>query len=656
MKRTLYFFCLVIGFAAFGFAQPVKVREERPRIFWRGSEWNGPSVGKVREWLARDEYQKKLFKLSHAETPVTGWAARWLLTGDAAAGKRALELLKAYRFDPSESPSYSGIVAQRAAAAYDWLCGHPDFTPAIRQGVAAELEKAAERFFRSLESGGPSTPFYSRVAGALAGLTVVGLALHGDNPRADEYVRFAAEYFQTKNGTIRKMEDGAAGGGSYSFHHEFTDYANLVAAWRSATDWDAAVWIKEQQGNWLERQLLFQIWMTYPNGWFVKHGDIWTGSHTDKTQFSMQIAAITSMYRNGFGRTWADEIYKRWGTSDYHAEYAWEWFVFNDPTVSASPLSGLGKAAVFSPKLHGIVCWRSGWEPDATIVHFFCGETVDHHATYDQGKFVVFKQVPLAIKNGAYVGYKSAHHMYYKSPWSANCVVFTSRPDAPANTPRWDGMQPFIDFDGTPSWEEWKAARDKRIKRPPTGVLLATEANQSYARAVGDLTGSCPPGSAWIRELVFLDYKYLVVIDRVTTGPGIEQRWTLHTVNKPQIAGLLAVADNPPGRLFCRTLLPANATLTLVGGDGQEFDYNGSNRPPKGFKGLDKEPKDRQYGAWRLDVRASEGKSETLYVHVLFPTEISTLTMPDCSIEQKGSEMLIKVASLSYALSEPQGK
>jgi hypothetical protein len=283
-----------------------------------------------------------------------------------------------------------------------------------------------------------------------------------------------------------------------------------------------------------------------------------------------------------------------------------------------------------------MVCWRDSWADDAAIIHFKCGETVDHHASYDQGKFMIFKHKPLAIKAGAYIGYLSSHHRYYKSVWSSNAVLFTGTNQI--------GEQPYIDFDGTPSWAEWKAARDARYKRAPTGVLLATEATDKYARALGDLAGSLPPGgNEWKRELVFLDYKYLLVLDRVKSAPELKTRWTLHTVNEPRVEEQLAVADNEPGRLFCRTLLPAKARLTKVGGPGHECDYNGGNRPPKG-----KTAPEQTIGAWRLDVEAAEPAAECVYLHVLFPTETTTDKMPTCSVEPKGADLVVKVADSEY--------
>jgi hypothetical protein len=372
MKRI----ALVIGVLGLGYrvvavgadaAPDPRVRQERPRVFIRAKAWDGPSVEKLREWMKLPEYQRMAAKLPDK----IGYAVRYL-NGDETAGRKAVENLKAMQI-AGDSPSYSGISAQKYAAMYDWLHDHPDLDGESRKKMIAHMEKWADGFMESLKSGGPCTPFYSRVSGAVAGLAAIGLALHGDSPKAGEYVRYAAQHLRNNIGRTREIEDGAAGGGTYSYHHEFTDLANMAAAWRSATDWDAGKWIKENQGNWLERQLIYQIWTTYPNGWFVKDGDIWDGSHADKTQLRMQVDAVTSIYHNGFGRTWADGMYKRWKEGVCHPEYIWEYFIFNDPEIKPLALDGLGRTEVFSPKLHGIVCWRDSWKPDATIIGVGCG-------------------------------------------------------------------------------------------------------------------------------------------------------------------------------------------------------------------------------------------------------------------------------------------
>lgn len=618
-----------------------QVRAERPRIFWRAKAWDGPSIEKVKEWMKLDEYQLRKVKLRRDGAGAIAWAVVYLVEGDAEFGKKAVAGLKGFKIEGG-SYSYQGIEAEKCAALYDWLHDHPDFDAESRKAVAAHMEQWADGVVKYLRGGG-ETPFYSRLSGAITGLTLVGLALHGDSPKAGEYVKVAHE-FTRKFGTIRQMEDGGTGGGGYGYHHEFTDLANLAAAWRSATDWDIAKWVKENQGDWLQRQLLFQMWMTYPDSSFVKDGDLWDGNAGDKEQYRMSIDAIASVYRSGIGRAWANDMVRRWPKSkwdnipwDYHTQFIWQFYVFNDPEIKPVPLETLPRAEVFSPQLHGAVCWRDSWKEDATIVHFKCGETVDHHATYDQGKFMIFKYKPLAIKAGAYIGYLSKHHRYYKSTWSSNVVMFAG--------PNQLGEQPKIDFDGTPSWAEWKAARDRNVKRPPTGVLVATEANDKFARALGDLAGSVPAGCDWKRELVFLGYKYVLVLDRVKAAPELKHRWTLHSVNEPKVEGALAVVDNEPGRLFCRTLLPEKAKLTKVGGPGHECDYNGDNRVPKGGYKADNE---LTIGAWRLDVEPEEPAAECLYLHVLYAADTKTDKMPEPSVEKKGGDLVVKVGELEH--------
>lgn len=626
------------------------VRKERPRIWFRAKTWEGPSVEKLREWYKTDEYQLRAKKLERGQAGAIARAVMYMATGDEAIGKKAVAEFKKFRIT-GRTPSYSGIEAQKCGAMYDWLRDHPDFDAAARKAKIAHLEQWCEKYYNYLRKGGP-TPFYSRIPGAIAGLTVMSLALHGDSPKADKYIRFAQNYLKTKIGTIREAEDGATGGGTYGLSHEFTDLANMVAAWRSATDWNAAEWIEKNQSDWLRRQAKFLMWMTYPNSYLVKEGDLWDGAMKDNNQHRMQIDAVAGMYRDGLIRAWALDMHRRWPKSkwdnipwDYHTVNAWMFFVYNDPRIKPESLEKLGRADVFSPKLHGYVFWRSSWKDDATHVFFRCGETVDHHGTYDQGKFMIFKHAPLAIKNGAYTGgYRKTMHMYFKCPWSANCVVFHKE--------GFGGWQPYIDFDGTPSFKQWKAQRDRRYKRPPTGVLLATEAKPEYARALGDLSGSCRGGTKWKREIVFLGYKYVLVLDRVKAGGGQKHRWLLQSMKAPKVEGSLAIVDNGKGRLFCRTLLPEKHKITVNSGAGKAFlhlDHKGRTRTIGGDKYKPgKARAEWRMGQSRMDVEPQGDAPECVYLHVLYPTDTGTEKMPECSLKKLGEELVVKVGDLSY--------
>ncbi len=614
-----------------------KVREERPRLFIRARTWDGPSAEKIKGWMDRPEYRQAMGQVS-----TCGNSIRYAILGDAAAGGKVVAALK--KLPPTgktDTPSYDGIMVTELALQYDWVRNHPDFDEAGRKAAIAHLEWWGDYFRKYLSPG--VVPFYSRNTGALTGLTAVALALHGDSPKAPEYLAHAWKYLRENTGTIRRMEDGATGGSSYGLMHEFTDTANIAAMWRAATDWDAAKWIKENQGNWLERQMLYQIWFTYPNGWYWKEGDTWGGKCALKDQYAMQIAAVSRMYRNGCGRSYLDQMFKWFGGSTFYKNNVWMFIVHNDPEIEAKPLADLGRAEVFSPRLHGYVSWRSSWDDDATCVTFKGGDNVDHHGTWDTGKFEIFKGEPLAIKNGYYGKYMSSKHLYYKSPWSANVVIF----DGPGNH-GWQQRMP--DGDGHTTWSDWKAWRDK-LKFPVAGKIVESEANDRYARVLADLSGSTwPTGSSWQRELVFLGYKYVLVLDRVKPGAETKTRWLLQSVEPAKIEAdkLLAVIDNGKARLFVKTLLPEKAKMENVGGGDKWFVHKDQKSGEERFFGPEKGRPYQVLGAGRLDVVPADEGAECVYLHVLYPTETGTAAMPECSVKADGGSYAVKVAELEY--------
>ena len=620
-----------------------KVRDERPRLVLRAQAWDGPSVARLKGWMSRPEYQASIGKLG---SDGASGALRYLVLGDEAAGKKSVAWLKSLKHPDKapDSPSYEGEDRLYEAAAYDWLRGHPDLAkPEDRKGIIEYLEWWGE-YFKHHNSPG-CVPFYCRNSCASLGLTAIALALQGDSPKAPAYLAHAYKDFTENIGSIRQMEDGATGGANYGYIHQFGALAEETAAWRSATDWDAARWIKEKQSNWLERQMLWQIWATYPTGWFWKEGDVWNGSGTkDKHEYTLPILAISDMYKNGYGRTHFENMVKRWGMDGCHDGWRFLWFyLFNNPEVKSLPLDGLGRSDVFSPKLHAYVCMRDSWKDDATVIHFKCGDNVDHHGTWDTGKFTIFSQgAALAIKNGYYKGYMSSKHLYYKSPWSANVVIF----DGPQSH-GWQKRMP--DLDGLVSWTAWKAKRD--TLHPVSGVLLANESNDNFVHAAADLSGSTfPDKSTWIRELVYLGYKYVVVLDRVGPGPGVKTRWILNSINEPSIdaAKRLVTMDNGKARLFCQTLLPEGATIEKIGGGGKAFAH-------KNQKGEDviwdfekgKGP-EQMMGQGRFDVVPADPGAACVYLHVLYPTDTGTAAMPACSFTGRDKDITVKVGELSY--------
>jgi hypothetical protein len=569
-----------------------KVRPERPRIWIRSTEWVGPSVPKLKEWFKLKEYQDRGVSQQRA--------LQYVVNGDQEMGKAAVDWLLNSPISGS-SPSYSGVQAQRLAAVYDWLRNHPAFTDEKRAKVVAELEKWGDDYLKYVTQGG-SAIYYARYPGAISGLAHIGLALYGDSPKAEKYV--AAGYKALlEYGLARQYEDGSTAGGTYSIHHAFPDLARAVLAFESATDAELLKTIREKQGNWLEGQLLWQIWETYPNGYFVKEGDLW--QQPDSRQVRMQIDVLTTLLQNGYGRTHADLMHQRWGNGDYHSEYVWNFFVFNNPEIKPRPLEELGKAKRFGEESHGYVIFRDGWAEGSTHIFFRCGEGMDIHSNRGSGAFDIHRHRVLAQRaNGDYP--KEDDRIQY-----SNAMVFNDH-DQPCME-----MKPDVPLD-------FAAFLKTKTNRFECGDIVAFEATNEYARVKGDLTAAVKTDcKKWTRELVFLGYKVLLVLDQVETlDKPVVQKWQLHLAGEAKVDGKLATTVNGKGKLFCRTLLPADAVIS-----GEKVN--------KYFRHVVSPKDDKQV--------------KVTYLHVLYPTDAETEKMPECSVRQSGDALTAKVGELEYA-------
>jgi len=161
-------------------------------------------------------------------------------------------------------------------------------------------------------------------------------------------------------------------------------------------------------------------------------------------------------------------------------------------------------------------------------------------------------------------------------------------------------------------------------------IVRAFETRPDYVYVAGDATASYLHGAAQrpvgsvldekvshvTRQLVFLPPSHLVIFDRVTaTRADYRKDWLLHTAHKPLVSGNTVRADHGQGRMFCRTLLPTDARLTLVGGPGGEFQAAGQNWPltPNNLQ-----PSERALmGQWRVEVTPGAPRSEDRFLHVI---------------------------------------
>jgi hypothetical protein len=204
------------------------ILDVRPRVFLRHDSFEGLTIDKLRRAGSRPEFAVVRDKW---RARPAGRAILWMLAGKPDDRQAAVAGLK--QMDAMAGTwSDRGLSLIELAALFAWL--YSELDEPTRQGTIAKIERAADAAATHIRSGA-APYYYSRTPGALAGMAISGIALHGVSPKADEYLKLfrtwgVHDYFKTY-----EWIDGAATGATYTMFYTYVDLPMVAAAWWSAT-------------------------------------------------------------------------------------------------------------------------------------------------------------------------------------------------------------------------------------------------------------------------------------------------------------------------------------------------------------------------------------------------------------------------------------
>lgn len=619
----------------------------RPRIFVRDHGFEGLTVTKLRMAAKTTEFAEVLAKWPRRPL---GRAILWLLDRKDADLNAAIGGLN--KMDARGGTwSDRGLALIRLATLFDWL--YEELDDATRKEVQGRIERAADAAVEHIRRG-RAPFFYSRTPGALAGSALAGIALHGVSDKAEGYLSVLRDWGINDFFRAYEWVDGAATGATYTFYYTYVDLACLCAAWWSATGVNPNDWIRAYRGDWLDGIVRFYLWYLRPGFAFTHINDQSRNDWSTHDQFCQALDIASYVTRNGRGRTWSLRWLGRFGSSLYHTEYAHN-FMFRDVTLEPRPLTDLPLAELFGRGSCGYGFFRSHWpadgEPDsATHVFFRFGDPMNVHGGVAAGEFQIAKYAPLAYRGGHYASYDSAPDQYHRNCISANVVLFTD-PERPKDRGDQNTRRGLKSDHRT--WEDWLAIRKRNAH--DVAKILSWNVHPDEARCRADLTRSIPESKCrlWIRELVWLARKHLVVLDIVETSKAaIRRQWQLHLPERPQIADRVITVENeaptktwaeaslapenPRARLTCRTLLPRNYSAVLhAGGKAEAFDPAGASKGA-----VDGNPYHLQYGKNVLQIEPVDKSTRTVFLHVLTATGASKAAQPEIACRRVGPKTL----------------
>ena len=309
--------------------------------------------------------------------------------------------------------------------------------------------------------------------------------------------------------------------------------------------------------------------------------------------------------------------------------------------------SSSGKGAMYFDGT-GEVIMRSGTGADDTYALFVSGGRTSYHKHFDNNHFTIYKKGYRALDTGTRPepGWHLSH--YYARTVAHNCV--TIRMPDERMPGYWGGGAPTENkFEPIPNDGGQSSTLGSVLKEMRTTddyVYLASDATKSYNSKKASLV---------VREFIYFYPDLFVVFDRVTaTDKNYPKTWLIHTINEPVMKGDREFSETSDGgKMICRTLYPANAMLTKIGGSGKDFWSDGRNWPlPKltpqeyGYN-MNLPPANHpQLGHWRMEVSPQTASKEDLFMHIIQVGDKNLSDLPDTETFETATQIGVKFTYL----------
>ena len=584
--KTVLAFALVLAIPAMALAEAPGISNlpPHPRL-WIGGVKTSPGYIDPASLAERAKARPDDFALLSQTSDISAQALTAFIKKDQAAAAKIAERLKTFK-------ERSGDNMVSYALAFDWiapLVGDPerkeiaghicDVLPAVRPDV--------ETRFNPFDNN----PLQRRMAVGLA-----ALAVGDDDPRAAEFFKYAHALFED---FIRITGDGAApddlagrgayGGGwpeGYDYDRHGSRYALIYfLGLRSATRMDVFAGSR----FWQDKQF-YHIYTVLPNGYnIVPFQDVdWPFMLRHDREVML---ALGREYKDPHTRWYLNHVNTEKDSSGAVFE-----FLFDEPGLPEHDYSDLPKAH-FVPGT-GMVYARSGWGPDDTMVAFCASDWYVYHQNNAQNVFAVYRNAPLAVKDGVYDGDVHEHYVNYSIRTVSYNGVTVFDPDEKYPGP--DGI-PDAANDGGQMIQQWKGNPDgfamwrdqARRPDPPMRDIVdwkGFETTDVYTYAAAEAGRAYAPGKVpfFSRQVLFIYPNWIIIFDRVeSSNASFVKKFHLHAPEDLIVAGNQAVLTTTkwfvepgelnehvttPGRLFVLSLLPQGATLEKIDG---KATYNG---------------------------------------------------------------------------------
>ena len=604
---------------------------------------------------------------------LAGWALSYVLTGDDAFARRALDALRAGSL-PKGNPSRIWRTWVQWSLAFDWLYGHPAFDAALKDRIAGELVEGAARDLALPSLKDPAQASYHNHTLRELVLPAFALAAVEGHPSVEERARPLRAQVLRAFENILETTELVDPDGSY---HESMDYqritwvplALLAELSRTTTGDDPA-----RRFGVFRNMGTTYLYKVLPDGSLARDDD------NEYPPLNAQDRQVLGYAIHRFKDPFAAFLQQKTGWMPEKGDLEVLDFLWRDDAVAPRDPAATREAELPRQRLFrgvGHLVLRSGWDPNATWIQLAAGPYFAKHDHLDMNHFVIYHRGQLAIDAGAdYTDTESPHYLnHYRRTVAHNTLLVYQKGERffwgedlwPAANDGGQRMDSSRFWNTVRSLQDWQRTRDL-WDRGRIEAFESVPGAFAYARADGTRAYNPSKLDRFVRELTWVpDANVLFVLDRVTSREaGFRKAWLLHGVSPPivEAAGTpvghggtsypdatVVTFQDGGGRLRVHPVLPVERETVVRGGPGWEFwtpgdefggDWGSGKNwpldPPEGgplpadpylkkmwttFWGQDLgklSPSNRRGvvpGAWRIEVSPAKPARDDLFLNIL---------------------------------------
>ena len=401
-----------------------------------------------------------------------------------------------------------------------------------------------------------------------------------------------------------------------------------------------------------------------PDGYYMSLGDIYSKKHFLPYDYTLSFLAA-NLYKDKYLKGKYFDLRESFSANFYNYGSdvtPVERLLINDVSVVPFTEMVLPQSS-YSGNEQGVMTTRTGWDNNSLMISLKMPERyLCEHSHLDAGTFEIYYKGALALDSGVYNGISfedengnyitntqlgSLHDLnYHKRTIAHNCMLIydPNETEFGIGTANDGGQRLETSMSAVRDLETYKEVNQ-------IGKVLGAEYgpqlnSPEYSYLKGNITNAYSEKvSDYTRSFLFFDFEdnvypgALIVMDKVTSKEAsFKKTWLLHSQNKPLVSGNTASFSNDNGgKLTNKTLLPKNADITVVGGEGKEYyvgsvgekDNNGKNYPAipeSGYK------LNEEHGNWRIQVSPESENLTDYFLNVIYVSDDNT---SDLDLETK---------------------